>query len=219
MTPSQGAVMANEPVTSSPTASPTAGDDRGTTERRFHNLDEFLAAVEQRAYRIAFYALRDEQAALDVVQDAMLKLVEKYAQRPAGEWPALFFTILNNRITDLHRWGRLREAGGKLISLFHRRGDGEEEDLLNAGLAADSISAAQLPESATLGRELKGLIDAALRDLSDRQRQVFLLREWQGFNVRDTATILGCSEGSVKQHHFRAMQALRAQLAEVWDHE
>ena len=181
------------------------------------NMDDFLASVERRAYQIARYALRDPQAAMDVVQDAMLKLVEKYPNKPVAEWPALFFTILNNRITDLRRWRRLRESGGRLISLFRERGDGSgDEDLLEAGLGADTQPAAQQPEAATLGMQFRDRIDAALARLSDRQRQVFLLREWQGFSVRETATILGCSEGSVKQHHFRALRALREQLAEVW---
>ena len=182
------------------------------------NMDDFLASVERRAYQIARYALRDPQAAMDVVQDAMLKLVEKYPNKPVAEWPALFFTILNNRITDLRRWRRLRESGGRLISLFRERGDGSgDEDLLEAGLGVDTQPAAQQPEAATLGMQFRDRIDAALARLSDRQRQVFLLREWQGFSVRETATILGCSEGSVKQHHFRALRALREQLAEVWE--
>lgn len=182
------------------------------------NMDEFLASAERRAYRIACYALKDQEAALDVVQDAMLKLVEKYSNKPVTEWPALFFTILNNRITDLRRWRQLRESGGKLISLFRERGDGRgEDDLLDAGLGADAQPANQQPYAAALGIQFRFHIDAALARLSDRQRNVFLLREWQGFSVRDTAKILGCSEGSVKQHHFRALRALREQLAEVWE--
>jgi len=180
-------------------------------------MDRFLAGVEQKGYRMAFYALRDRDAALDVVQDAMLKLVEKYAKRPAQEWPALFYTILNNRITDVRRWRMLRESAGKLISLFYTGPDKEENDLLEAGLGVDRDE--REPEQVAYGKQLGRFIDSAVAKLSERQRQVFLLRESQGFNVRDTAAILGCSEGSVKQHHFRAMQALRAELAGVWDHE
>ncbi len=194
---------------------------RAETEAQRHtSLDDFLASVEQRAYGIAFYALRDEQTALDTVQDAMLRLVEKYAQRPPKEWPPLFFTILNNRITDVRRWRKLRETGGKLFSIFrHREGETDDENLLEGGLGAEFASPLEDPERQTLSHELRGRIDNAITGLSERQRQVFLLREWQGFNVRDTAQILGCSEGSVKQHHFRAMKALRIELAEVWNHE
>lgn len=180
-------------------------------------IDEFLAGVEYKAFRIAMYALREEQAALDVVQDAMLKLTEKYINRPKQEWAALFFTILNNRITDVRRWRKLREIGGKTISIFRSREDGEE-NLVEAGLGAESNHPLDNPEKAVLAKQLKGEIERALELLSDRQRQVFVLREWQGLSVRDTATVLGCSEGSVKQHHFRAMRSLRESLAEVWDH-
>lgn len=183
-------------------------------------LDEFLASVEKRAFGIGFFALHDEQAALDIVQDAMLKLVEKYSDRSRQEWSPLFFTILNNRITDVRRWRKLRETGGKLISIFRSRdGESEQENLLDNGLGAELASPQTDPERQSLVRELRGRIDHAIKGLSERQRQVFLLREWQGFNVRDTARILGCSEGSVKQHHFRAMRTLRVELAEVWNHE
>ncbi len=189
----------------------------GRTERFYASLDAFFEDVEKRAYRVAVYTLKDEQAALDAVQDAMLKLVEKYSGRPSPEWPALFFTILNNRMIDIQRWGRLREAGGKLISLF-RNHDNGDEDLLETGLGSDYLIA-ERPEVASWSRDLHNRIDSAVSKLSERQRQVFLLREWQGFNVRETSEILGCSEGSVKQHHFRAMQALRKLLAGVWDDE
>ncbi|MDH3637148.1 MAG: RNA polymerase sigma factor [Gammaproteobacteria bacterium] len=207
-------------------AGAVAGDDQAgeaesdATTPPEPSLDEFLASVEQRAFGIAFYALREEQAALDTVQDAMLKLVEKYADRSHREWPPLFFTILNNRITDVRRWRKLRETGGKLFSIFRSRdGEAGEENLLDSGLGTELASPLEDPERQTLSHELRGKIDGAITSLSERQRQVFLLREWQGFNVRDTARILGCSEGSVKQHHFRAMKALRIELAEVWNHE
>ncbi|MBS1269855.1 MAG: ECF RNA polymerase sigma factor SigX [Gammaproteobacteria bacterium] len=185
--------------------------------RSYSTFDVFFEEVEKRAYRVAVYTLRDEQTALDAVQDAMLKLVEKYSDRPSPEWPALFFTILSHRMIDIQRWGRLREAGGKLISLF-RNHDNGDEDLLDTGLGSDNFIADR-PEVASGARDLHNKIDNAITKLSDRQRQVFLLREWQGFNVRETSKILGCSEGSVKQHHFRAMQALRKHLAGVWKSE
>jgi len=194
-----------------------AGAANDRSEQSYASFDAFFEDVEKRAYRVAVYTLRDDQAALDAVQDAMLKLVEKYRERPSSEWPALFFTILNNRMIDIQRWGRLREAGGKLVSLF-RSHDSGEEDLLDSGLGSEHFIADR-PEVASGSRDLHQKIDDAISKLSDRQRQVFLLREWQGFNVRETSEILGCSEGSVKQHHFRAMQALRKYLAGVWENE
>lgn len=200
---------------------PDAGIRRPRSEQAADGgLDAFLASVERKAYRIGCYALRDEQAALDVVQDSMLKLFEKYAHRPSDEWPALFFTILNHRIADTHRWTRLREAGGKLVSLFRRSGrDQQEENLLDTGIGVELMPEHGQPDRQALGAQLHNRIDGALGRLSTRQRQVFLLREWEGFNVRETAKILGCSQGSVKQHHFRAIRALRAELAEVWTND
>ena len=202
-----------------PAGGPASGPKDGSDEsgQSYASLDAFFEDVERRAYRMAVYTLKDEQTALDAVQDAMLKLVEKYSHRPSSEWPALFFTILNNRMIDIQRWGRLREAGGKLVSLF-RNHDNGDEDLLETGLGSDNFMA-ERPEVASWSHDLHDKIDNAVTKLSERQRQVFLLREWQGFNVRETSEILGCSEGSVKQHHFRAMQALRKHLAGVWENE
>jgi RNA polymerase sigma-70 factor (ECF subfamily) len=184
-------------------------------------LEEFLAGAEQQAYRMARYALRDHEQALDVVQDSMLKLVEHYAAKPANEWPALFFTIVNNRITDMRRG---RGGLNKLVSLFAPRHDGEdgEVDLSDFLVELDNPedrARANQPEHAATTRELRQAIERAVAKLPLRQRHVYLLRECQGFDIKDTAAILGCSEGAVKQHHFRAMQALRGLLAEVWGHD
>jgi RNA polymerase sigma-70 factor (ECF subfamily) len=186
------------------------------------SMDEFLAGVEHKAYRIARYSIWDHELALDIVQDAMLRLVAKYAQRPATEWAPLFFTILNNRINDARRRWAVREAGGRVVSLFRsagRDGEGEEVDLLETGYGGMTADRRGEPDALLANRQLGQAIDQALTTLSDRQRQVFVLREWQGLDVKQTAAVLGCSEGSVKQHHFRAMRAIRKQLAEEWKDE
>lgn len=184
-------------------------------------LDAFLAGAEQQAYRMARYALRDHELALDVVQDSMLKLVEHYSAKPSKEWPALFFTIVNNRITDMRRG---RGGLNKLVSLFAPRHDDEdgEIDLSDFNREFDNPqdrARANQPEHAAVTRELRSAIERAMAKLPTRQRHVYLLRECQGFDIKETAAILGCSEGAVKQHHFRAMQSLRGLLAEVWNHE
>ena len=183
-------------------------------------MDEFLASVEQKAYRMAFFKLHHEQKALDVVQDSMMKLVEKYSDRPNNEWPSLFFTIVRNRITDSFRRYQVREAGGKLVSIFMTRPNGDGDlDMLELGMGVDSENQVEQPDRQLYGGQLKQLISEAVGTLSERQRQVFTLREVQGYSVKETALALGCSEGSVKQHHFRALRALRQSLAEVWDHD
>lgn len=183
-------------------------------------LNQFLKDVEQRAYRSARYALWDSELALDVAQDAMLKLVEKYSSRPATEWPALFYTILNNRIRDAQRRRMVRDKAGKIVSLFRARpGEAGEMDRLEAELGDYDVSRGAAPEQALRDKQIRAALDKAIATLSWRQRQVYLLRDLQGLNVKDTAKVLGCSEGSVKQHHFRAMQALRKHLAEDWHDE
>ena len=173
-------------------------------------MDAFLASVELKAFHIARYQLRDHEAALDVVQDSMLKLVERYAHKPAAEWPALFFTIVHHRITDVHRYRRLREGVNKVVSLF----GGEREDgSYDLGEAATIAAPERSPEENLVAQRERAAIDAAMMQLPDRQRQVFVLREWQELSVKETAQVLGCTEGTVKQHHFRALKSLRRLLA------
>lgn len=182
-------------------------------------MNDFLAQVEHQAYRMAHYALWDHELALDVVQDSMLKLVQRYRGKPAVEWPALFFTILRNRINDARRQRLWHKGVNRIISLFDRQKTdehGDQADPLETEIAGSRLHE---PEEEFTARRTRRHIDQAVRRLPARQRQVFLLRETQGLAVQETAQILGCSEGSVKQHHFRAMQALRLLLAEVWDHE
>lgn len=174
-------------------------------------LDSFLASVELQAYHIARYALWDREAALDVVQDSMLRLVERYAQRPPTEWPALFFTIVRNRINDVRRTRQLHAGIARVVGFFRRDDDSDDAEPLEASIADPGHT----PEQSLLERRTRAQIDAAMRALPERQRQVLILREWQELSVKDTAQALGCSEGTVKQHHFRALAALRKTLAEV----
>lgn len=178
-------------------------------------LDGFFASAEQRAFQLARYALRDREAALDAVQDSMLKMVERYAHKPSTEWPALFFTIVQHRVTDMQRFRRVRERLHKVASLFGGERDEPAEDLVEA--VADTAHAAN-PEQVLVSRRQRVAIDCAVGQLPERQRQVFLLREGQELSVKETAQVLGCTEGTVKQHHFRALQALRRLLAEEHDH-
>jgi RNA polymerase sigma-70 factor (ECF subfamily) len=185
-------------------------------------LESFLAGIERQAYRLARYAVRDHELALDIVQDSMLKLVEHYAAKPATEWPALFFTILRHRIHDSRRQRWLRNGTQRVVSLFGlgRGRDGEDDyDPLESGPLALEAAGRERPEDRLHAERLRAAIERALTQLPERQRQVYLLRECQELSVKETAQALGCTEGTVKQHHFRAMQALRVLLAEVWNDE
>jgi RNA polymerase sigma-70 factor (ECF subfamily) len=184
-------------------------------------LDRFFASHEENAYYVAYAALWHLDTAMDVVQDSMLRLVEYYRDKPPGEWPALFRTILNSRINDVRRRRLIEQGKHKLVSftgLFRKdRDDGNtmEEPDLPADDRDDHITA---PEAGMVAAQLRQKVTEALQCLSERQRQVFVLREWRGMTTQETALTLGCSENSVKQHHFRALRELRKLLAEVWDY-
>jgi RNA polymerase sigma-70 factor (ECF subfamily) len=173
-------------------------------------IESFLARIEQRAYRVALYELWDRDAALDAVQDSMWRLVARYAARPAGEWPALLFTILRNRTTDAKRWRVVQRMRG-LFGGGTRREPTDEQMLLAVPAPAD-----ETPEAQQTATEQRRALQRALAELPARQRQTFLLRECEGLTTAETAQTLGCSEGTVKQHHFRALRALRAKLSKVW---
>jgi RNA polymerase sigma-70 factor (ECF subfamily) len=172
-------------------------------------LDRFLAGIERKAYRIAQIALRHEDDALDAVQDAMLQLVRAYADRPPEEWKPLFYRILENRVRDMQR---RRTVRGRVMSWLPWRGGEDEDD------AVDPIAAAPSPDPAPLAQletnEAMLALEAALGELPPRQRQAFLLRNFEGLDVAGTAAAMGCSEGSVKTHYFRAVQQLRIALGE-----
>lgn len=205
-----------EAVASSPDRPRSLGLATTATGVQRHDLGAFLATVEQRAFRIVRSVVWDDHAALDVVQDAMMRLAEKYAQRPAAEWPALFFTILANRTRDVRRWRQLRSRVERLSSRLQGRDTDSEEDPMH-GFGDPSPGAD--PMRSASNTETAAAIERAVAVLPARQREAFLLREWQGLDVRQTAELMGCSEGSVKQHHFRALRALRANLQEVWENE
>lgn len=173
-------------------------------------LSDFLTQVERRAYKQAAYAIRDSHAALDIVQDAMMRLAEKYGGQPAEEFPMLFQRILQNAIRDHFRRQKVRNLWTTLLSAFGG-GDGEEErdplETLEGEPDPDSDPAMQLQQSQTLV-----IIERALQTLPARQREAFLLRYWHDMNVAETAEAMGCSEGSVKTHCSRAVHALAEKL-------
>lgn len=158
-------------------------------------MNAFLAGAENKAYRIAMAQLRDRDAALDAVQDAMIRLVQKYSGKPENEWAPLFFRILMNRIRDDQR------ASQRFVDI-----EGAE----------DRRTAADDPEQQLAQRQAITELEAALSDLPARQREAVMLRVWQGFNVAETANIMGCGEGSVKTHLSRAMGVLRQRVEGFW---
>jgi RNA polymerase sigma-70 factor (ECF subfamily) len=181
-----------------------------TTNSQSRALNQFLAGVELKAFKIAQAALRHEDDALDAVQDAMLQLARAYSDRPAEEWKPLFYRILENRIRDMQR---RRTVRGRVISWLQFRSD-EDDDEQDPIAQAPSVDP-QPPRRLEIAETMQAL-ERAIESLPRRQQQVFMLRTLEGLDVAETAAAMGCSEGSVKTHYFRALQALRAQLGEFW---
>jgi RNA polymerase sigma-70 factor (ECF subfamily) len=173
-------------------------------------LSDFLTAIERRAFKQTAYAVRDDHAALDIVQDAMMKLAEKYGERPATEFPMLFQRILQNTMRDFWRRQKVRNLWTTLLSSFGSNdADSEERDPLETIDVEDDRDepSAQLARSQTIQ-----LIENALQKLPARQREAFVLRYWEEMDVAETAKIMGCSDGSVKTHCSRAVHALALEL-------
>ena len=174
------------------------------------SLDAFLAGVERRALRRAELATRNREEALDLVQDAMLRLARSYAGRPAGEWPGLFHRILVNRIRDWHRARKLRRR----IFFWEPEGPGQPDE---AQHAIENIAdpAGADGEEELQGAQLAGRLEQAMLQLPPRQRETFELRIWEGLSVEQTAAAMGCSAGSVKTHLSRALEALRRNVGPI----
>jgi RNA polymerase sigma-70 factor, ECF subfamily len=200
------------PVYSMPAASPGDVDlSEASSKARARALNDFLASVELRAFKIAVVALRHEDDALDAVQDAMLQLARAYGARPEEEWKPLFYRILENRIRDVQR---RRMTRNKVIAWLPWRRGGDEDDEM-----PDPIEQAASPEPPPGQRleidEAIAALEGALNQLPRRQQQAFMLRTLEGMDVAQTAAAMGCSEGSVKTHYFRALNALREKLGDV----
>jgi RNA polymerase sigma-70 factor (ECF subfamily) len=178
-----------------------------------HEISVFLAGVERRAFKQAMFAVRDEHGALDIVQDAMLKLTEKYAEKPAAELPMLFQRILQNTIHDHFRRQKVRSTWTTLLSALGK-GDEKDDDFdpLETLPAKSDSNFNRAPAEQLEQRQLIATIEHALERLPARQREAFLLRYWEEFDVAETAAAMGCSEGSVKTHCSRAVHALAEML-------
>ncbi|NKB97327.1 MAG: RNA polymerase sigma factor [Pseudomonadales bacterium] len=166
-------------------------------------LNQFLVDVEKRAFAMAMVSVKNKDDALDIVQDVMMTLARKYATKPASEWTPLFFRILRNRITDHHRSGSIKR---RILGWFS---DDPEDDIEQ--IAGPRIDA---PEFQQEQSDLRDRLGEAIGALPERQQQAFMLRVWEGMSVRESASVMGCSEGSVKTHLSRATATLRSLLPE-----
>lgn len=175
-------------------------------------LSEFLQSIEKRAYKRSLYHVRDEEAALDIVQDSMMKLAEHYGDKPVNELPMLFQRILSNTTLDWFRRNTTRKALFSNFSDFESGKDDGDFDILEAlsseNESQKSLSAEDNFASSATVRD----IEEEIQNLPLRQREAFLLRYWEDLDVSETAAAMGCSEGSVKTHCSRAIQSLSKAL-------
>ena len=174
-------------------------------------LSEFLASVERRAFKQALFAVRERESALDIVQDSMLKLAEKYSAKPAQEWPMLFQRILQNTIRDYYRRQKVRSLWTTLLSALTPQFENDDDPLET--LAVEDTSSFGANPAEQLGNsQVIETIEKALGRLPPRQREAFLLRYWEELDVTETAAAMGCSQGSVKTHCSRATHTLAIAL-------
>lgn len=174
-------------------------------------LSDFLASIERRAFKQAMFAVQNQETALDIVQDAMMKLAEKYGNHPSGEWPMLFQRILQNTIRDSFRRSKVRSLWMTLFSSFVGSDD-EDTDPLDIISASSESAAFQSPQKQLEQAQILTLLEREIEKLPARQREAFLLRYWEEMGITETASIMGCSEGSVKTHCSRATHTLAATL-------
>lgn len=172
-------------------------------------LNRFFAEVEMRALRIAEISVRDRDEAMDLVQDAMIRLARNYAGKPSDEWTPLFYRILQNRIRD---WQRRQVVRNRVMVWFGRGNEDNDYDPVAA--APDPIG--RSPDEELQSDEAMSCLEDAIAELPGRQREAFMLRTFEGLDVAGTATAMGCSEGSVKTHYSRAVHSLRETLGEHW---
>lgn len=175
-------------------------------------LSDFLRSVEKRAFKRSVYHVRDDEAALDIVQDSMMKLAEHYGDKPANELPMLFHRILSNTTLDWFRRNKTKRALFSNFSDFESGGEDGDFDLLESLAADNDTQTTQSAEDNFASTARVEDIEEEIQNLPARQREAFLLRYWEDLDVAETAAAMGCSEGSVKTHCSRAVLALSKAL-------
>ena len=172
------------------------------------SLNHFLANNERQAFRMAQLATAHRDDALDIVQNSMIKLVEKYADRDADQWGPLFHRIVQRQITD---WYRRKKVKQQIFGIFHNNQEPE-----GSYFEGHQDPVERVPDKLLQSEQAINVLEQALQQLPMRQRQAFLLRCWQGMSTKQTAQAMGCSDGSVKTHYHRALSSLRTVLGETW---
>ncbi len=176
-------------------------------DKQYLSMNHFLADIEGRAFRMAQIATGNRDDALEIVQDTMMKLVQKYSHHQTSEWKALFYSILNSRILDWHRRQSVRNRFRSWLNWSD-----DEDEAVEDALAQHPIDTSHEPDIKLQDSQFMTGLNTALSALPLRQQQVFLLRVWEGLDINETALIMQCSASSVKTHYARALEKLRGKL-------
>ncbi len=171
------------------------------------SMEGFLAEIEKRAYHMAAFATGCHADALDLLQESMIKLVTNYAERPSDQWKPLLYKILQNKIRDYHRHQKVKN-----LVFFWKSNDKDNGDEPWPPTSAGADTWRDTPEADIAKSQQQLAALEHLKQLSDKQRESFLLRSWEGLSTAQTAEIMGCSEGSVKTHYSRAVAKLKSLL-------
>ena len=195
---------------------PSASQDTSTAAvaTTYKTMEEFLKTIEKRAFAIAKISTSRHEDALDIVQETMFKMVEKYGSKPSQEWRPLFYRIFNNKITDHYR----RTAVKNNIFIWKSSDNDPNDDYSQPDLASSAERRSEEPDEMLMRQQRIDRLAKGLKKLAKRQREAFLLRSWECLSTRETAYAMGCTEGSVKTHYFRALAKLREQL-EGYDYD
>ena len=196
-------LIPSRPTTSAPAEGPLASRSE---------LSTFLQDVERRAFKQAVFAVREEEAALDIVQDAMLRLAEKYGDRPVAELPLLFHRIMQNAIRDWYRRQKVRSLWTTLLSSLNPGREDDDQDPLETLEGPEGSNPEEAPGVQLERAQVLEIIEQELTRLPERQREAFIMRYWEELDVAETARRMGCSEGSVKTHCSRAAHTLASAL-------
>jgi RNA polymerase sigma-70 factor, ECF subfamily len=146
------------------------------------------------------------------VQDAMLRLAEKYGDRQAADLPLLFHRIVQNAIRDWYRRQKVRALWVvPFAALLGGSAEADEQEDPLDKFRPDGGST-DAPSERLERRQLVEILEQEIGRLPARQREAFLMRYFQELDVAETALAMGCSEGSVKTHCSRAARALASAL-------
>ena len=164
-------------------------------------LNDFFITHEKKAFSIAFISLKNHDDALDVVQDVMVKFVEKYKHKKCDTWTSIFYRMIQNRITDFHRKNTQQK---KYFKLFYLEDSNEIDEIKDVNYTS---SLKQIEQNMQIEH-----LQSALQNLPTRQLQAYICRIWEGLSVKETAKSMKCSQGSVKTHLFRALKQLKNEM-------